>query len=244
MRRCSLEKLGRPSSPSATISPSMTQVVIPKNFPMSASSGNETVTSRSFRLWARTRPPSTNSTARTPSHLISNAQFSLSVGRFPATASMGLIDIGQWIGAGRRTVPVDHPVAILRLEQHEASGGPRPMEHELDLGIGPFLDVVVTRVPDRHTAAPVFALRDLALEGRILKGMILGVHGEMVLFRRLGKTLGESPRDEHTLSLEPEVPVETARRGVPGSRISVRNGRFCDRTPIGSGVFWGSRLVR
>ena len=57
MRCCSLEKLGRPSSPSATISPSMMQVVSPRNFPMSANSGKETVTSRSFRLWARTRPP-------------------------------------------------------------------------------------------------------------------------------------------------------------------------------------------
>ena len=62
---------------------------------MSASSGNETVTSRSLRLWARTRPPSTKRIARTPSHLISNAQFSSSVGSCPATASIGLIELGS-----------------------------------------------------------------------------------------------------------------------------------------------------
>ena len=62
---------------------------------MSASSGNETVTSRSFRLCALTRPPSTKRIARTPSHLISKAQPSLSAGSFPATASMGLMESGS-----------------------------------------------------------------------------------------------------------------------------------------------------
>ena len=62
---------------------------------MSASSGNVAVTSRSFRLCARTRPPSTKRMVRTPSHLISKAQPSPSAGSCPAVASMGLMDVGN-----------------------------------------------------------------------------------------------------------------------------------------------------
>ena len=211
MRCCSLEKLGRPSSPSATISPSMMQVVIPRNFPMSASSGNETVTSRSFRLCARTRPPSTKRIARTPSHLISNAQFSSSAGSLPATASMGLME------SGRASARVDEPCRWIiqsRSLVWKSTKLPLPLfpvQHELDFGVRPLLHVVGAGVPDRHPAAPVLALRDVALEGRILQRMVLGMHGKVVLLRGLRQSLRERPRGKHAVAFEPEVPVEAAR---------------------------------
>ena len=78
---------------------------------------------------------------------------------------------------------MDHPVAVLGLEQDESAGGPGAMEDELDLGVGPLLDVVVALVPDGHLATPVLALGNLALEGGVLEGMVLRVHCQVVLIR-------------------------------------------------------------
>ena len=104
---------------------------------------------------------------------------------------------------------MDHPVPVLRLEEHEAIGHPGAVEHELDLGVRPLLHLVVAAVPDRHLAAAVLAFGYLPLEGRVLEGVVLGVHREMVLLRRFGKPFGESPRSEHATALQPQVPVET-----------------------------------
>ena len=211
MRCCSVEKLGRPSSPSATISPSSTQVVIPRNSPISANSGKDALTSRSFLLCARTLPPSTKRIARTPSHLISKAQFSPSCGSSPATANIGLMDVG------RGSVRVDGPwrwIIQLRSFVWNSTKSPlalEPWSDELDLGVGPLLHLVVAPVPNRHAAASVLSLGDVPLEGRVLEGMVLGVHGEAVLVGRLGEALGDGPRDQHAITLEPQVPVQAAR---------------------------------
>ncbi len=106
---------------------------------------------------------------------------------------------------------MDHPVAVLGLEEHETPRAPGSVEHEFDLGVRPFLDVVVARVPDRHLAAAVLALRDVALEGRVLQGMVLGVHGQMVLLRGLGQALRQGPRGQDAVAFEPEVPVQAPR---------------------------------
>ena len=177
---------------------------------MSASSGNETVTSRSFRLWARTRPPSTNSRAPDSVPLDFEGPVLAVRRQLSGDGQHRLDGLGKRVGAGGRAVPVDHPVAVIRLEQHEASGGLRPVECELHLRVGPLLHVVGSGVPDSHAATPVLTLGDLALECRILKGMILRVHGEVVLFRGLREALGQSPGDEHTVPLQSEVPVQTA----------------------------------
>ena len=97
------------------------------------------------------------------------------------------------------------------LKEHETPRALGAVQHELDLGVRPLLDVVVTGIPDRHSAAPVLALRDVTLEGRVLQGMVLGVHGQVVLFRRLGKALGEGPRGQHAVAFETEIPMEAPR---------------------------------
>jgi hypothetical protein len=131
--------------------------------------------------------------------------------QLPGHGQHGLDGVGKGIGPGRRAVPMDHPVSIVGLEEHEASRAPLPVEHELDFGVRPLLHVIRTGVPDRHPAAPVLALWDVALEGRIFQRMVLGVHGEVVLLRGLGQALGERPRDKDAIAFEPEIPVETAR---------------------------------
>ena len=88
---------------------------------------------------------------------------------------------------------VDHPVAVFRLEQHEVALGPRAVEGELDLGVGPLLHLVVAPVPNRHAATSVLSLGDFPLEGGVLKGMVLGVHGQAVLVGGLGEALGDGP---------------------------------------------------
>ena len=57
--------------------------------------------SRSLRLLSRTRPPLTNASARTPSHLISYAQRSSAVGAAaPSRAIIGAIDSGSGSQSG------------------------------------------------------------------------------------------------------------------------------------------------
>ena len=58
------------------------------------------------------------------------------------------------------------------------------------------------------SAAAVLALRDLTLEGGVLQWMVFGVHGQVVLLRRLGEPFGKRPGGQHAVVLEPEIPVE------------------------------------
>ena len=95
---------------------------------------------------------------------------------------------------------------------------------------------------------PYSPLRDLALEGRVLQRVVLGVHGEVVHRRVVGDALGQRPGDQHAVALQPEVPVQPA--GVvllhheacpppPGlPRFPVVSGG------TGSGVRVASRLLR
>ena len=84
------------------------------------------------------------------------------------------------------------------------------MEDEFDLSVGPLLDVVAAGIPDRHPPAAVLTTWDVSLEGGVLQRMVLGVHGEMVLFRSLGYALGEGPGDEDAVALESQVPVQAS----------------------------------
>ena len=47
-------------------------------------------------------------------------------------------------------MPVDHPVAVFGLEQHELPSRPRPVQDELHLGVGPLLCLVGAVIPDGH----------------------------------------------------------------------------------------------
>ena len=148
-------------------------------------------------------------------------------GEFARHRQHGLDGGGQRIGPRRRTVPMDHPVAILRLEQHEPAGRPGAVEHELHLGVRPLLDVVATGIPDRHLPAAVLPFGNLSFEGGVLERVILGVDGEVVLFRRLGQPLGQRPRHEDAAALEPKIPVQAARV------------MFLDHESLGAAPRWG-----
>src|SRR5215468_557887 len=142
MRSASAANDGRPASSSTTISPSSTALgtVEPKD----ASSGYAVVISAPLRANIRSRPPSINETARTPSHLNSYAQPSPR-GNSPAVASIGATgnpdtgltircfipltlggrDAGNLEGRGVLRTRVDRGEALLRdgREEHPLQPG-------------------------------------------------------------------------------------------------------------------------
>ena len=65
-------------------------------------------------------------------------------------------------------------------------------------------------VPDLDRAAAVLALRDLAVERRVLERMILDVHGERLRAGLERHALRHRPRRERAVPLEPEVVVQAA----------------------------------
>ena len=140
---------------------------------------------------------------------------------------------------------MDHPVAVLGLEEDVAARCLRTVQDELDLFVGPLLDVVVALVPDGHTTASVLSLRYFALEGGVLEGMVLCMDREMVLTWRFGQPPGEGPGDEDAVTFETEVPVQAPGRAWcswmtnPGRAL-----RVGVRLPMGSGVFRGFRFAR
>ena len=78
--------------------------------------------------------------------------------------------------------------------------------------LAPFLDLDRAGVPDGDVPAAVLALGDGALEGAVLEGMVLGLHGQAVHVRLERRPLGHRPGDQHPLVLEAEVVVQA--RGV------------------------------
>jgi hypothetical protein len=63
-------------------------------------------------------------------------------------------------------------------------------------------------VPDLDGAGAVVARRDLALECRVVEGMVLDVDGERTLAGLQGDALRDGPGRERAFQLEPEVVVE------------------------------------
>ena len=115
------------------------------------------------------------------------------------------------------------------------------MEPDGQPAVGLLLDELVRAViPDLDRAGAVVALRDLALERRVLERMVLDVHGEMLLAGLERHALRHGPRGEHAVALEAEVVVE-APRVVPlhDEDRELRRGACA---PNGSGVFLGSRF--
>ena len=106
---------------------------------------------------------------------------------------------------------MDHPIAVLRLEEDVTARHRRTVEDELHLAVGPLLDVVVALVPDEHPAASVLPPRYLTLEGGVLERMVFGVHREMIVVRSLREALGERPGNEDAVMLEAKVPMQAAR---------------------------------
>src|SRR6059058_5807729 len=67
-------------------------------------------------------------------------------------------------------------------------------------------------VPKHHRPAAIFALGDGAFEVAVIERMVLGPHRKAVLARVEARTFRNGPALQHSVELEPEVPVQP--RGV------------------------------
>src|SRR6185437_7702488 len=65
-------------------------------------------------------------------------------------------------------------------------------------------------VPDLDRPAAVLALRDLALEVRVVERVVLDVHGQVALPLAQRDALGNGPAGERAAALEPEVEMQPA----------------------------------
>src|ERR1035438_4545475 len=79
-----------------------------------------------------------------------------------------------------RSHAMDHPVLPAGREQDVAAAGLRPVQHDLDLRVGPLLELVLAVIPDADVPAAVLAFRDVTFEASVLKRMVFGTDGEMV----------------------------------------------------------------
>lgn len=90
----------------------------------------------------------------------------------------------------------------------EAAVGPAPEHRHHLLAFAPRLDLEGPGVPDRHGPGAVLALGDGPLEGPVPVVVVLGLHGQAAATARERQPLGHSPRGEHPVVLEPEIPVQ------------------------------------
>jgi hypothetical protein len=112
------------------------------------------------------------------------------------------------VGVGGRVHAMDHPVVPAGAEQCVLALHPLAVERDDDLVLLELVAVVGPAVPDDHLAGPVVALGDLSLEVDVVERMVLDVHGQVVALGVLRDPLWQGPRDEHTVPLQPEVPVQ------------------------------------
>src|SRR5699024_12387895 len=69
----------------------------------------------------------------------------------------------------------------------------------------------ISGIPDRALARTVLSLGDPALEVCVFEWVVLGLDCQTVVLRIGRRTLRQSPGDEHSLVLESEIPVQSAR---------------------------------
>jgi hypothetical protein len=69
-------------------------------------------------------------------------------------------------------------------------------------------ELIGARIPDLDRARAVLALRDLALERRVVDRVVLDVDGEVLQPRLERNPLRHRPAREDTVALEPEVVVQ------------------------------------
>ena len=109
-----------------------------------------------------------------------------------------------------RIHPVDHPVVAVRLEERVLALHLLTVEDRDDLVLAELLGLEGPAVPDPHLAGAVLALGDVALELEVLERVVLGVDCEAVLLGVLRDAARERERDERSVVLQPQVPVEPA----------------------------------
>ena len=112
---------------------------------------------------------------------------------------------------------------------------PLAVQPDGETAVGLLLDELVrARVPDLDRAGAVLALRDLAVEGRVLERVILDVDREVLLAGLERHALRDRPARKRAVSLEAEVVVQPARvvplddedRLFPALAAAERLGRF------------------
>ena len=92
----------------------------------------------------------------------------------------------------------------------------------------------MSRCPRSYRARAVVALRDLTGEVDVVERVVFDVDREVIFLGVRRDALGYSPRDEHAVLLEPEVPVQAAG-GVLLHHEPRRLGGFAGH--LGAG-FW------
>ena len=119
---------------------------------------------------------------------------------------------------GRRILVVaadDQPVLLLAVEVrgHERPGPVEapPVQADLELPVLLLLEQLVRAVvPDLDAACAVLALRDLAVELRVLERVVLDVHRERAVACFERDALRHRPRQQDAVALEAEVVVQPA----------------------------------
>ena len=81
-------------------------------------------------------------------------------------------------------------------------------------------------VPGSASSRAVLALRDVRLEVEVLQRVVLGPGSEPALVGIARGALGESPRGEHAIDLEPKVVVEAARAVAVDDEPAAAAGRI------------------
>jgi hypothetical protein len=81
----------------------------------------------------------------------------------------------------------------------------------LETSVRILLRLPTAPVPQQHRPAAVLAFRDSALEGPVIEGMVLGVHGQALFARDQARPLGDRPALEDAIELEAEIVVQARR---------------------------------
>ena len=154
---------------------------------------------------------------------------------------------------GRLALPDQQPVPAAlapRAHQREAPAQLVPVQVQVELaelaalGRGsPVHRAVRAAVPDDHRAGTVVAGRDHALEAGVLQGMILGAHGEPLLGGVERRAAGDRPACQHTVDLQPQVPVHVARGVLLHHEQAACAGRQRARSPLLSEGLGRARAV-
>ena len=243
MRLWSFWKLGRPSGPKATTSPSTIASWLASARPRLAQLG---IAGRDVAPAARAQPEAAALGVADRAHAVPLdlvRPVLVVPGQRPGAREHRLDLLGHRLPVRilRRIHPVDHPVAAVGAEQHVAALDALPREGDHHLVLAPLVQLVGAAVPDLHRSRAVLALRDLAVEVEVLERVVLGTDREVVALRILRDPLRDRPRSQRAVVLEPQVPVQRPgvvllhhepRRGVVVCAIAARRLRGGGEIPL------------
>ena len=182
-----------------------------------ATSGKRPVRSLSLRDTSLHSPPRTYATARKPSNFTSCAQSSPCGNVGVERRQHRLVRVLHELGAVVVVVVALDQQPVLLLAVH-VRGHERPaplqllaVQVERQLPVRLLLEQVVGAVvEDLDRPAAVLALRDLAVERRVLERVVLDVHRERLRARLERHALRHGPGRERPASLQAEVVVQPA----------------------------------